>query len=339
MQVKCNSCGANQEINSDSNCSFCESEIKIENAKDFFETAINSETGNLLTIADAALEASNYKEAIEYYNRVIEKQIASPDAWLGKGVATLLSSTIGEIKTNEAINHWKNSIKYAENQKFLQKRIAKIINNSIVSFYPALERHYGEFKDVEGTYAQFVERFLQLESALTFALTIDENNLALLESGYNLCQKVLSAYSRKNNKDSKYRGLDKETKETLVAMDSFIENLTVPKVLYEIEEKYVHALNGLDPNKNLISAKIKKEEADELAKRKKSEHQKKKLEELNVNKAKQGKIGIGFGFAISIFMVVVIAGKEGEFNFGEALVLVLVSPIIGYFIGRNSVKK
>jgi hypothetical protein len=258
MQLKCNSCGAVQSLSETTKCSYCSNEIVIEKAKEFYETSISSESGSFILIAETALEGENYKEAIDYYNKSIEKVFNNSDAWLGKGIAILYSSTLGDIKTTEAISYWKNAIKFATDQNAMQSRVSTIINNAILTFYPNIENHYREFKDVNNAYTEFVNKFLLLENALSFAISIDDDNLIVLENGYDLCQKVINAFGKYNKSLASSR-FDKETNEALNKLNKSIENRTVPKELYEIEKKYVDALNKLDPSKNLISQKEIKE--------------------------------------------------------------------------------
>lgn len=91
MLVKCTSCGANQDLNEASNCSYCGNLIEIDTAADFYKSSLSGEVGNLIAMAEAASEAANWEEAISYYNRTLEKDLTNSDAWLGKGIAVILS--------------------------------------------------------------------------------------------------------------------------------------------------------------------------------------------------------------------------------------------------------
>ena len=51
-----------------------------------------------MAMAETAIEATNWEEALQYFNRVLEKEITNSDAWLGKGIAIVYTSKIGEIK-------------------------------------------------------------------------------------------------------------------------------------------------------------------------------------------------------------------------------------------------
>jgi len=339
MQLKCNSCGAVQSLSETTKCNYCSNEIIIEKAKEFYDTSISSESGSLIMIAETALEAGNNKEAIDYYNKSIEKNLNNSDAWLGKGIATLYSSTLGDIKIMEAISYWKNAIKFATEQSAMQKRVSTIINNTVLTFYPNIENHYREFKDVKNSYTEFVEKFLLLENALSFAISVDENNQIILENGYDLCQKVITAYGR-YNKSGASTSFDAKTNESLDKMNKLIEKLAVPKQLYEIEEKYVNALNKLDPNRNLIpynEIKIKEEEEQKAI-----EIETKEEKEAQLKKGvKYGYWGFGIGFVIFLIfglMNNIPFGKTLGFSFGGGVCgFILVASIWGSF--QNKEKK
>ena len=134
--IKCKSCGAVQEVTIDNtSCSFCGGTIEMQSSKDFYKENISGETGNLMAMADTAIDATNWEEALQFYNRVLEKDITNSDAWLGKGIAIVYTSKIGELKTTEAIAYWKNALKHAPNKDAMGKRVAKEINK-VVNYIP-----------------------------------------------------------------------------------------------------------------------------------------------------------------------------------------------------------
>lgn len=190
MQIKCTSCGANQELTADQKCGYCGSAIEQEKAQENYKTATTGEIGNLMMMAETAIEATNWEEALQFYNQVLTKEITNSDAWLGKGIAIVYTSKIGDIKTTEAIAYWKNAIKHTENTEAMGKRVAKEINLAISSFYPIIQNHFLQFKDLEDSYLDLFSKFLSLENALNYANSIDSTNLICLENGYNLCESV-----------------------------------------------------------------------------------------------------------------------------------------------------
>ena len=60
MQIKCTSCGATQNITEGQNCDFCGSTIENEKAQENYKSAISGELGNLMMMAETAVEATNW---------------------------------------------------------------------------------------------------------------------------------------------------------------------------------------------------------------------------------------------------------------------------------------
>lgn len=193
MQIKCTSCGATQELATNQQCGYCGSVIEQEKAQENYKTATTGEIGNLMMMAETAIEATNWEEALQFYNQVLTKEITNSDAWLGKGIAIVYTSKIGDIKTTEAIAYWKNAIKHAENSEAMGKRVAKEINNVVQTFFPNILNHYLEFSSLDNSYAELANRFLILEKAMDYAIQLCPNEAELFQTGYDLCETVVKA--------------------------------------------------------------------------------------------------------------------------------------------------
>jgi len=191
MQIKCTSCGATQELAANHQCGYCGSAIEKEKAQENYKSSTTGEVGNLMMMAETAVDATNWEEALQYYNKALEKDITNSDAWLGKGIAMVYTSKIGDIKTKEAIAYWKNAIKHAENADAMGKRVAKEINTVVNAFYPAIENHYIEFNELDNSYQELASRFATLESAQDYATQLDGENISYHETGYALCKRVI----------------------------------------------------------------------------------------------------------------------------------------------------
>jgi tetratricopeptide (TPR) repeat protein len=191
MQIKCTSCGATQELAANHQCGYCGSAIEQEKAQENYKSSTTGELGNLMMMAETAVDATNWEEALQYYNKALEKDIANSDAWLGKGIAMVYTSKIGDIKTKEAIAYWKNAIKHAEHTDAMGKRVAKEINTVVNAFYPAIENHYIEFHDLDNSYQELVSRFATLENAQDYATQLESENISYHETGYALCKRVI----------------------------------------------------------------------------------------------------------------------------------------------------
>lgn len=277
MQVKCTSCGASQNIIDAQNCSYCGNLIEIENAKNNYQSSLKSETGNLMAMAETAMEATNWDEALQYFNRVLEKEIANSDAWLGKGISIVYTSKIGDLKINEAIAYWKNSLKHSPNHEAMGKRVAKEINEVVNKFYPFLENHFIEFKDLDNSYQELVTKFATLERAQDYATQLDSSNINLCETGCALCKRVIQIPKQYAIADegaawaqgitgalqqNKYKQQDAiQTRRKAVARKAEIEN--VSRIVIDLELKYIDKIKKINPESKIIQTSVIITENDE----------------------------------------------------------------------------
>jgi ribosomal protein S3AE len=276
MQVKCTSCGASQDISQAQNCDYCGNLIELESGKFNYQKDLQSESGNLMAMAETAVEATNWEEALSFYNQVLTKEITNSDAWLGKGIAMVYSSRIGDLKINEAIVYWKNAIKHAQTPDAMNKRIAKEIDDTVNKFYPVLEAHFAKFQGLENSYRELVQRFITLEAAQDYAVQLDPDNIKYSKTGYALCKRVIegpkaiAANSKANAlgegiaaaiSGNKYaQSVASDTRNNADSIDKEISKMA--KLIFPLEEKYIQNIQRLNPAEQVVSSKavIEKEE-------------------------------------------------------------------------------
>jgi hypothetical protein len=268
MQVKCISCGASQNVTQSQNCEFCGNIVELESAKNNYDTFLKGESGNLMTMAETAIEATNWEEALQFFNQVLTKDISNSDAWLGKGIAIVYTSKIGDLKINEAIAYWKNALKHAPNAEAMGKRVAKEINAVVNAFYPSLENHFIKFKDLDNSYQELVSKFVTLESALDYAVQLDPTNILYSKTGYQLCKRVIAI--PKSHASADYGGAiagaiigglqgNKYTQRDAISKGRKASELKdqvnrAAQLVYPLEEKYINNITKLDPSENLLSS-------------------------------------------------------------------------------------
>lgn len=282
MQIKCTSCGATQELAATQQCGFCGNVIEKEKAQENYKFFTTGEIGNLMMMAETAVEATNWEEALQYFNKALEKDITNSDAWLGKGIAMVYTSKIGDIKTKEAIAYWKNAIKHASNGDAMGKRVAKEINLVVNAFYPAIENHYIEFHNLENSYQELVSRFATLENAQDFATQLDNQNIDYFETGYALCKRVIDLPKRyasaassaafaegvmgqfSSNKYSREYAAKDARGKIAQANNRKQEIDKMSRIVFDIEKKYVDSIRILNPNSSIKPSGGKPNSDDEF---------------------------------------------------------------------------
>lgn len=354
MQIKCTSCGATQELTADQKCGYCGSAIEQEKAQENYKTSTTGETGNLMMMAETAIDATNWEEALQYYNKTLEKNITNSDAWLGKGIAIVYTSKIGDIKTTEAIAYWKNAIKHAENTVAMGKRVAKEINSVVNSFYPAIENHYIQFNELDNAYSELVSRFGILEHALDYATQIDKEEIKISETGYELCKKVIKLpriYASESKSAAQLAGTlgqftsnkyaaeraRKDSMEKVRAANERLKEISkASKVVNQIQKKYVEIIKNINPNhycinELLIQEKIIEEEAEKEALKKRQN-----VYIISII------IGVFLGYSLGNFIGLKI--NEMGFMFGNLtkfwlILWVALGGYLGYLFTRSHYSK
>jgi hypothetical protein len=350
MQVKCTSCGASQNINEAQNCDFCGNLIELESAKNNYQTFLNGESGNLMSMAETAIEATNWEEALQFFNRVLEKDITNSDAWLGKGIAIVYTSKIGDLKITEAIAYWKNALKHAPNQEAMGKRVAKEINEVVNKFYPSLENHFIQFKDLDNSYQELVSKFVTLEAAQDYAVQLDSSNIILSETGYALCKRVINIPNSIANSDyggaiagaiigglqgNKYTqgdAVNKGRKARDMQKEIQIASITVKA----LENKYFNQIRIIDPSHKIVvefdKLSIKKEEKSE------------EIKKLNSLEMKYGPKSAIAGFILYVIILFLTNFFKGEKDQGAmifwGLILFVLGPwiLVNWLIRKNLLK-
>jgi hypothetical protein len=194
-QAKCTSCGASQEIEKDQNCGYCGTLMIFKESQDYYEEIISGVFGNFLIMADTALEAEDYGEAINYYNKILETDIKYADAWLGKANGMIYTSKLGDIKMKEALTYWKNSIKFSTNKDAMKLRVGKEINRVTNLFFPNILNHYKEFSNTDNAYGELADRFMTLEAGMKYTCELCPENVEFFRTGKSLCELVISSPS------------------------------------------------------------------------------------------------------------------------------------------------
>lgn len=355
MQVKCTSCGASLNISKAQKCDFCGNLIELESAKNNYQTFLNGESGNLMSMAETAIEATNWEEALQFFNQVLTKDITNSDAWLGKGIAIVYTSKIGELKITEAIAYWKNALKHSTNQEAMGKRVAKEINEVVNKFYPSLENHFVQFKDLDNSYGELVSKFVTLEAAQDYAIQLDPGNITYCKTGYSLCKRVINIPKShaiadygdaiagtiigglQGNKYAQGEAVSKGRKAK--ELSNLVEKAS--QVVLVIEKKYIDRILALDPgdreiNNVLENYRILEEEKQqEILENERFENKFKSLSLITV-------YSIAFVFILWFAYGLTLSYLgEKEANVAVSLVLLLVGCFLGYFVKlkRHPVEK
>jgi tetratricopeptide (TPR) repeat protein len=208
MNIKCAICGGNQKFTQVPTCYYCENFIEIGDAPYFLKPTISETISKYLYRAQKAIDDRNWEEAIFYFKKILKKDIKNSDAWFGIGFCTIRTSTLANLKFNEAITYWEYAINCASNPSAMRKRITKEVNNLVGKFYLSIENHFLRFIELNKSYYDYLSRFLILESAINYASELNPENYTILENGFDLCVRV-SSFNSPQNKSIYFSMLEK----------------------------------------------------------------------------------------------------------------------------------
>lgn len=148
-KIKCEMCGGTDLIKENGVfvCENCGTKYSVEEAKKMMVEGVVEVKGkvkidkedsisNYLTMANNAYDASNYQEAENYCNKVIEIDLNHYEAWLLKGKAAGWQSTVGNKRFAESISCFINAIKKSPEDK--KKEVADNSVKEIINLADAL---------------------------------------------------------------------------------------------------------------------------------------------------------------------------------------------------------
>ena len=222
MELKCNSCGAIQSIVDSDICTYCGNKILIDKNQQVLSNNNTSETNNLIKMAEVALATHKIKDALKYYDKALELNIAEIDAWLGKSNILLKTNDFDDYFLDEVILYWENAIKYSDKPEIIKKRLVELIIEEVNNRSPELKK-FDKWK-----IDYFYPLIINIQKIIDFAISIEveEEKIKLYEMGFNI-------FNDLNDDLLKFRFGD------------------ILKIYLDYRDKCAENLNKLDPSKNL----------------------------------------------------------------------------------------
>lgn len=130
---------------------------------------------NWLGLARSAELARNNAEAIAYYNRILEVEPRSPEAWLGKGRAAGWLSSLAHLRIEETIVAFGHAIGSADadDQAAIARRAAGDLTAICAGIYNLADQHRRDHPEAASSRATYVSAASHLSDAVERALAWD----------------------------------------------------------------------------------------------------------------------------------------------------------------------
>ena len=184
MNIRCQNCGASQDMHNVNNqCEYCDSIITSNQEIQKRIDQINS-NGNLFRLAEVAFEGGDFDEAIMYYNKCLEIDTYFFEAWYKKGLSNFQSSTVGNLKSSQALSSIKQALNLSPNSESFKDRMKKDLIPIILSYINVSVDHYVKFRTVNGTGVEFQAKIEKTNDVTNFLINSTELTVTEIKTVY-----------------------------------------------------------------------------------------------------------------------------------------------------------
>jgi len=227
--VTCPSCGKDQQLPAEltaAHCIYCGKSVTIQTLT---QVSMGPALENLLGMARTAESANNVDEAVAYYNRVLEIDPNLAEAWIGKGRAAGLQSTLAHLRINESVvafNHAIANTPVQQRDNVIDACVAET-NRLVAIIYGMSVGQAQEFAAVDGQWAAHIGRVTQLLQALETVRTWRLDDKTTLNNIVTLCSQLIEGMQ--------YVGFDRVPR----------ANFLVPQFEQQMRDQMLSAANRL----------------------------------------------------------------------------------------------
>ena len=174
-KLVCELCGGNAFTKGDDGlfiCEYCRTKYTPAQAQSMMVEGTvrvdrSGEVGNLLALANNALNSNNNQEALDFSNKVLEIDPHNSAAWYVKGTAAGWLSNLKNLRIAEMINAFQTALQFSpenENDDLKSKCGEALISVGVACSNLSLE-HTDKFASVDGAWGEHVNRCRQIISA------------------------------------------------------------------------------------------------------------------------------------------------------------------------------
>jgi hypothetical protein len=241
----CPSCGGQLQVPEDRDavkCMYCGTDIIVRQA---IQAGSGINIKNYLELAVTATNVGNFKEAYDYYSKVLEIDIKNPEAWFGKGRSAGWLSTLYNFRFADMKSGFQNALaNIPENDKNdLQIQCASVINQVANACYNLSRNHVLEHPSEEG-WKEYLSQSSDVIEILEFGNTLNPNNKDILFCLMRICKENIEGVNYKYYVgDTQLTGVRK----------------LAPEYEKTLNGKYVHYANLMKQlDSNFTAAKIQK---------------------------------------------------------------------------------
>lgn len=199
IPARCPSCGGELMIPDDMKkviCSHCGTNFLLEQTK---SQELTPTIENWLKMADTALEGNNSKEALGYYNKILEVDSGHWIAWFGKGRSAALESTIANFTFDEMLLSFDRALKCVPDEKRqeLLDNILRFSGKFLKAFSRAVGLHYAKYCRNTNSVNELIRYDETICQKIDILYKMDSNNVGNCDSidlGIDIATELLNGY-------------------------------------------------------------------------------------------------------------------------------------------------
>lgn len=232
----CPSCGGELQVpdNRDTvKCMYCGTDIIVREA---IQAVNGVNIQNYLQLAATATGAKNYKEAYDYYSKVLEVDIDNSEAWFGKATAAAWQATIAEPRFAELHSGFENAIRYAPDadKKAIGRHSAATIGEFGTAYFNLIYGHVSKYASDYDTWSTYLSRSADLISLLEYGHRLDPSNQQIMQLIVHICKTNLGGISFNGQSGLDVRRLSNSDADAIRAvMDAYNERLQLLDPAYK----------------------------------------------------------------------------------------------------------
>ena len=187
--AKCPSCFGELQVPDNKDfviCMYCGTNIKV---RDSIKIVYDANLPNWFKIANSARDSGQYEEAYEYYNKILEIDSDNSDAWFGKGIAAGYMSTLYNIRINEMMTCFKNSIASStdDRKELLNQKIVDYIDSVVSRMHPLVRKHCVEFISAKESWYNYISQCKIMLNSLEYCHELLPDKINIMKKIIFLC--------------------------------------------------------------------------------------------------------------------------------------------------------
>ena len=164
---------------------YCGKQIIVERA---VKASADANVGNLMALANSAIEAQNGLEAYAYFTKVLEYDGTNVEAWLGKGKAAGMISTLQNLRFTEMNAAFQNAIKYGPDaDPSVRQTASKSINEFAMITFAMARDSLSQYIALEHTWSNYLQQCLLILEGLDFAQEIWPKDRQYFDNAVSIC--------------------------------------------------------------------------------------------------------------------------------------------------------